>query len=110
MSEEELIRNAVKSFSRAIILWLLSKKPLSGYSIIKEIKRLSGQKFHPGVIYPLLYELEKDGLITGEWTRKNGRYIKNYSITDDGEKMLDKLRKIFDMPLKEVLKELIKER
>lgn len=111
MSEEvELIRAVVKGFSRAIILWLVSKKPLSGYSIIKEIKGLSGQKFHPGVIYPLLYELEKDGFIVGEWTQKGGRRIKSYSITDNGRRLLGRLRQCFEMPVKEVLKEFIREK
>jgi DNA-binding PadR family transcriptional regulator len=108
-AERELIRAAVRGFSRAIILWLVSHKPLSGYTIVKEIRRLTGQKFHPGVIYPLLYELEKEGFMAGEWTQKGGRRIKYYSITENGTKLLNRLRQRFEMPVKEVLKDFIRE-
>ena len=108
-AEKELIRAIVRGFSRAIILWLISQKPMSGYSIVKEIERLTGQKFHAGIIYPLLYELEKDGFISGGWTQKGGRRIKYYSITEKGTKLLNQLRQRFEMPVKEVLKGFIKE-
>jgi len=49
--------STVRGFSRAVILWLISQKPMSGYKIVKEMKRLTGQKFNPGIIYPLLYKL-----------------------------------------------------
>jgi len=108
-AEMELIRAAVRGFSRAIILWLVSQKPLSGYAIVKEMKRLTGQKFHPGIIYPLLYELEKRGFIAGEWTQKGGRRIKYYSATKNGTKLLNRLCQRFEMPVKEVLKDFIRE-
>ena len=108
-AEGELIRATVRGFSRAIILWLVSQKPLSGYAIVKEMKRLTGQKFQPGIIYPLLYELEKRGAIAGERTQKGGRRIKYYSVTEKGAKLLNQLRQRFEMPVKEVLKDLITE-
>jgi len=108
-AERDLVRATVRGFSRAIILWLVSQKPMSGYRIVKEIERLSGQKFHPGTIYPLLYESEKRGFIAGEWTQKGGRRIKYYSITENGTKLLDRLRQLFEMPVKEVLKDFIGE-
>jgi len=108
-AESELIRAVVRGFSRAIILWLVSQKSLSGYTIVKEMKRLTGQKFHPGVIYPLLYELEKRGFIAGEWTQKGGRRIKYYLATESGTKLLNRLRQRFEMPVKEVLKDFIRE-
>jgi DNA-binding PadR family transcriptional regulator len=99
----------VRGFSRAIILWLVSQKPMSGYRIVKDVERLTGQKFHPGIIYPLLYELEKEGFVAGEWTQKGGRRIKYYAITENGTKLLNRLREIFEMPVKEVLKDFIRE-
>ena len=110
MAEEErdMIRAIVRGFSRAIILWLTSQKPISGYSIIKEIERLTGQKFYAGIIYPLLYELEKNGYISGEWAERGRRRIKYYSITEKGAKLLNQLRQRFEMPVKEVLNDLIK--
>jgi len=111
MAEEErdIVRAIVRGFSRAVILWLISQKPMSGYTVVQEIEKLTGQKFHAGIIYPLLYELEKDGFITGEWTQKGGRRIKYYSITEKGAQMLNQLRQRFEMPVREVLKDFIKE-
>ena len=108
-AEKELVKSTVRGFSRAVILWLVSQKPISGYKIVKEIKRLTGQEIHPGIVYPLLYELEKDGFIAGEWTQKGRRRIKYYSTTEKGTKLLNRLRELFEMPVKEVLKDLIKE-
>ena len=108
-AEKELVKSTVRGFSRAVILWLVSQKPVSGYKIVKEIKRLTGQEIHPGIVYPLLYELEKDGFIAGEWTQKGRRRIKYYSTTEKGTKLLNRLRELFEMPVKEVLKDLIKE-
>ena len=82
---------------------------MSCYRIVKDVERLTGQKFHPGIIYPLLYELEKEGFVAGEWTQKGGRRIKYYAITENGTKLLNRLREIFEMPVKEVLKDFIRE-
>jgi len=108
-AEKELVKSTVRGFSRAVILWLVSQKPVSGYKIVKEIKRLTGQEINPGIVYPLLYELENDGFIAGEWTQKGRRRIKYYSTTEKGTKLLNRLRKLFEMPVKEVLKDLIRE-
>ncbi|MGB9741410.1 MAG: PadR family transcriptional regulator [Candidatus Bathyarchaeia archaeon] len=110
MAEEvDIVRAIARGFSRAVILWLISQKSMSGYAIVKEIEKLTGQKFHAGIIYPLLYELEKVGFISGEWTQKGRRHIKYYSITEKGAQMLNQLRQRFEMPIKEVLKDFIKE-
>lgn len=108
-AERDLIRATVRGFSRAIILWLLGQKPTSGYMVVKDIERLTGQKIPPGIIYPLLYELEKEGLVAGEWTQKGRRRIKYYAITENGTKLLSRLRELFGMPVKEVLKDFIRE-
>jgi hypothetical protein len=57
--EIDIVMPIIRGFGRAIILWLISQKPMSGFAIIKEIEKLTGQKFHAGIVYPLLYELEK---------------------------------------------------
>lgn len=106
-AERDLIRATVRGFSRVLILWLVSQKPMSGYRIVKEMKRLTGQNFHSGIIYPLLYELEKRGFIVGEWTQRGRRRIKYYSITKEGMKLLNRLRERFEMPVKEFLKDFI---
>jgi len=109
MPEEDMVKAIVRGFSRAIILWLIRQKPMSGYTIIKEIEKLTGQKFHPGTIYPLLYELEEDEFIYGKWAQRGRRRIKYYSITEKGKQTLKRLRQRFEMPVKEALKDFIRE-
>ncbi|OYT45541.1 PadR family transcriptional regulator [Candidatus Bathyarchaeota archaeon] len=103
ISEEDLIRATLRGLSRAIILWLVSQKPMSGYHITKEITRLTERRFTSGTIYPLLYELERKGFITGKWTEKGRRRIKYYSITEEGEEILGKIRRLLEKPLREIL-------
>ena len=107
--EKDLIRTTVRGFNRAIILWLVSQEPMSGYRIVKEMKRLTGQSFHPGIVYPLLYELEKKGFTVSKWRQRGRRRINYYSITEEGTKLLERLRELFEMPVQQVLKDLIGE-
>ncbi|MCS7095847.1 MAG: PadR family transcriptional regulator [Nitrososphaerota archaeon] len=105
--EEELVKTAIRGFGRTIILWLLSRRTMSGYSITKEMRRLTGLNLAAGVVYPLLYDLEASGLIEGRWMEKGGRRIKFYAITDAGRSLLSRVRGLLEMPVKEVLKDLI---
>ncbi|RJX16317.1 hypothetical protein CW703_01295 [Candidatus Bathyarchaeota archaeon] len=108
--EENFIRVAVRGLCRSIILWVVNQKPVSGYGLLKEIKRLTGQKLPTGILYPLLYELENKKLIKGEWKGKGKRRIKYYSITKKGKNFLFKIRKFFgEMPIKEMFKEFLEE-
>jgi DNA-binding PadR family transcriptional regulator len=105
--EKDLLKATVRGFSRVIILWLLNQKPMSGYSTFKELRRLTGWSFHPGVVYPLLYELEENGLIEGKWVEKGRRRIKYYATTKNGIVVLNRVRELLEAPVKEVLKDLI---
>ncbi len=107
-TERDLIRTTVTSLSRGIILWLVNQKPMSGYGVVKELERSTGQHLTSGLIYPLLYELEKDGFIVGEWTQQGRRRTKYYSITPGGIELLNRLRALFVMPVREALKDFIK--
>lgn len=105
--ESDIVKATVRGFSRVLILWLINQNPMSGYGITKELKRLTEQSFHSGVVYPLLYELEENGLITGKWVQKRRRRIKYYSITKEGMELLNRSRELFEMPMKEFLKDFI---
>jgi DNA-binding PadR family transcriptional regulator len=108
-TEKDLVKSTIRGFSRSIILWLVTQKPMSGYAIVKEMKRLTGQRFHSGVIYPLLYELEEKEMVEGKWIEKGRRRIKRYSATAKGTEMLNHLRELFEMPIREVMNDLIGE-
>lgn len=107
--EKALIKATVRGFSRVLILWLLSRTSMSGYSLSKELKRLTGWSFHSGIVYPLLYELEENGLIEGKWVERGRRRIKYYSTTNSGVELLNRVRGLLEAPVKEVLKDLISE-
>ncbi len=103
--EKDLVKATIRGFSRVVILWLVSRKSMSGYSISKELKRLTGWSFHSGVVYPLLYELEENKLVNGKWMQKGRRRIKYYSATKHGVELLNRVRELFEMPVKEILKD-----
>jgi DNA-binding PadR family transcriptional regulator len=105
--EKEIIKSTVTSLSRGIVLWLVNKKPMSGYAIVKELEQSTGQHLTSGLIYPLLYELEKDGFIEGNWTQHGNRRTKHYTITPRGTELLNRLRALLELPVREVLKDFI---
>jgi transcriptional regulator len=74
-----------------LILKAVSLKPLHGYGVLLRIKQISGQALDipQGSLYPALYRLEHQNLITFEWGESdNGRRAKYYRLTADGKKRL----------------------
>lgn len=75
---------------RAAALLLLAEQPQHGYQLIQEIGERSGGSWNPspGSIYPVLQQLEDEGLI--EFERVAGR--KTATLTDDGRAYVDENR------------------
>ena len=75
---------------RAAALLLLSEQPKHGYQLIQEIgERSDGAwKPSPGSIYPVLQQLEDEGLV--EFERVNGR--NTATLTDDGNAYVEEHR------------------
>ncbi len=73
-----------RGFTRIYVLRLLKEKPMTGKEIIEESERRSGGEWRPspGLIYPLLGRLVREGLIEEV---EGGRF----SITPKGEKALE---------------------
>ena len=82
---------AMKGFLSFIILWLISKKTMTGAEITKELEKRRGHRPSPGTIYPVLKDLvEKELLIVDD--------NKRYSLSDHGRKELDmNLSSFFEM-------------
>lgn len=82
------VKVSTNSFVTIYVLHLLQQKgKLYGKEIINEIEtRFSGQwKPSHGLVYPILRELEKEGLVEGEWLGdKSKKTIRVYKITDAG--------------------------
>jgi PadR family transcriptional regulator PadR len=78
-----------------LILALVEDRPRHGYEIAKLIDQRSDGvlQFHVASLYPLLYRLEKRGLIAGKWVEKAGeRRRRFYKLTAEGQKVLAEQR------------------
>ena len=81
-----------KGHIRLIVLTLLSKKPYSGYEIMKEVKEKTGEviKLTSGGVYRILRDLEESKYIKGEWSTDTQRKSKTYEITETGREILER--------------------
>ena len=87
MIDSELKRGSTEM----LILALVEDRPRHGYEIAKLIEQRSEGvlQFHAASLYPLLYRLEKRGLIIGRWVEKPGqRRRRFYRLTSQGQKIL----------------------
>ena len=74
-----------------LILKAVSLRPLHGYGILLRIGQISGNALQipQGSLYPALYRLEHQGLITAEWGEsENRRKAKYYTVTTAGRRRL----------------------
>lgn len=67
----------------AIVLSMLSEQPMCGYDVIKAIFQRHDVVVSQGRVYPILYSLERRGLLRCE-LRTNAR-IKVYSVVKKAE-------------------------
>ncbi len=79
----------MKGLLDLIILQFLNTQPMHGYQIITKIRKNFGVYFGPSTIYPLLGTLEKKGYIDSEWNMNYERPRKIYSLTSNGQSMLN---------------------
>ena len=80
--EEKLIQTLVKKNLDIIILSMLKDNPIHGYKIIADLHNTFGVLLSPGTLYPLLYRLVSEELITVEVERRR----KLYTLTSNGER------------------------
>jgi PadR family transcriptional regulator, regulatory protein PadR len=74
-----------------LILKAVSLRPLHGYGVLLRIQQISGNALQipQGSLYPALYRLEHQGLITAEWGEsENKRRARYYTVTADGRRRL----------------------
>ena len=79
-----------KGFLRLYTLRLLKDRPLSGSEIMSEVKKQTDGRWEPspGSVYPLLAWLHENEY-TNEVPRQKGDYVKRYTLTEKGEKLLE---------------------
>jgi PadR family transcriptional regulator PadR len=74
-----------------LILKAISLGPLHGYGVLLRIQQISHDKLQiqQGSLYPALYRLEHQGVITSEWGEsENRRRAKFYRLTVAGKRRL----------------------
>jgi PadR family transcriptional regulator len=74
-----------------LILKAVSLKPLHGYGVLLRIRQISKDALEipQGSLYPALYRLEHNDLITAAWgLSENNRRAKFYSLTTAGRRRL----------------------
>jgi PadR family transcriptional regulator, regulatory protein PadR len=74
-----------------LILKAVSLGPLHGYGVLLRIQQISGEQLQiqQGSLYPALYRLEHQGLISSEWGEsENKRKAKFYRLTATGRRQL----------------------
>ena len=74
-----------------LILKSVSLGPLHGYGVLLRIQQISKNRLQiqQGSLYPALYRLEHQGLITSEWGEsENKRKAKYYRLTAAGRRRL----------------------
>ena len=106
VSNNTVIKSYVNGMSRFLILWIIRyNRLIHGYGILKELDKFfmilieegSLKKSNPSNIYPILNRMEESGLITSEFRMKNNKQLKFFSITEDGEYLLEYLYSRFDL-------------
>lgn len=89
---ERYERQMKKGILEILVLKLLEKEKKYGYQLIMELKEKSNALFSvkEGTLYPILYRLEEEGLVTNEWSVPQGKEVskKYYQISDSGKEVL----------------------
>ena len=80
-----------KGTAELLVLAQLEDMPSHGYEIAQRIEARSqgAVTFHVASLYPILYRLERRGLIAGRWVEKAGqRRRRYYRLTASGRAVL----------------------
>jgi PadR family transcriptional regulator, regulatory protein PadR len=102
--QEELTRKLFLGFIQLHILHHAAIKPIFGLWMIDELSH-HGYTISPGTLYPILHNLEKQGLLNRENKQVEGKIRKYYSITPLGKDVLTEgKRKAYEL-IKEINEE-----
>lgn len=91
MENREDVRETIKQELRRGILVLVvlgqMESPAYGYSLAQDLEE-QGMVIDQSTLYPLLRRLEKQGLLTSDWSLDDSRPRKYYKITTFGQETL----------------------
>lgn len=84
--EQQLLRGAATT----LVLLILRDRPSYGYDLVQQLSVRSNHllTFGEGTVYPLLYSLEAQGMVSGSWTQAGARRRRTYRLTASGKREL----------------------
>jgi DNA-binding PadR family transcriptional regulator len=89
--QQQIMRKLFLGFIHIHILHHAKKEPFYGSWMIEELKE-HGYDISAGTLYPILHNLEKNGIIKMEEKNVYGKIRKYYSITELGDEVLEEAR------------------
>lgn len=86
------MESLLPSLPALLVLSVLADGPAHGYEIASRVSERSGAvlDLKEGTLYPRLYQLEREGVIQGDWRTDSGRRVRVYELTDIGRRRLDR--------------------
>jgi PadR family transcriptional regulator, regulatory protein PadR len=77
-----------------LLLSTLAEEPTHGYGLVEALRERSGGVFDlaEGTVYPALYRLERQGLVTSSWEDGRTRRRRVYRLTRRGRAELARER------------------
>lgn len=89
MGQNSIVRDGLRGLSGWAILKTLSRQPLHGYALMKELQAAGLTHLKPGVAYPLLHQLESEGHLSPTWEHADsGPARKVFTLTPSGRELL----------------------
>lgn len=89
-------KNLVAASLKPLLLSLLDRGEMYGYEILQQVEDLSGGKIRwtASKLYPLLHQLENEGLVHATWyPSESGPDRKYYRLTRTGEGVLEQTKR-----------------
>lgn len=85
------MESLLPSVPTLLVLQVLESSPAHGYEIARRVEQDSATvlSLKEGTLYPLLYRLEREGLVQAAWhDEPKGRRVRVYTLTDAGRRRL----------------------
>lgn len=90
--EDKVLRKLFLGFIHIHILHHAKEHPIYGAWILEELKE-HGYDISSGTLYPILHQMEEDGLLVRENRNVDGKIRKYYTTTEKGNTVLNEARK-----------------
>ena len=85
--EKKIIRDLFLGFMKVHLLHHAAEEAIYGTQMIEELGR-HGYEVGPGTLYPVLHNMEKQGLLQSHERVVEGKVRKYYTATEAGKRLL----------------------